>query len=260
MGRHHLSYSEQGRVWEDYLERVNRTISSFTSMNQICENSIMSMWVINSEIFETVKARWGKKPLPYHQVFVSVYYTRNIIYLQSSHALACIGFLDPSSNLNRTVYETLLRGYLFTVDQKEAEEYSHVIGTKEEKRYKFEKGASYLRKKLYTPPTREKHKRLYERLCISSHADIKGVALDYPNYLSDRVKANLKVILFLIYGNIQMMAECFFGFLDPKTRIKTKLSLKDIASIVGAVPSFEPDEGSYSSKIKLKHGNFLKVL
>lgn len=255
-----MSYSEKGRVWKDYLERVNRTISSFTSMNQICENTIKSMWVINSEIFETVKARWGKKPLPYHQVFVAVYYKRNIVYLQSSHALACIGFIDPSSNLNRTVYETLLRGYLFTVDQKEAEEYFHVIRTKEEEHYKFKKGASFLRKKLYTPLTREKHKKLYKRLCISAHADIKGVALDYPDYLSDQVKNNLKMILSFIYGNIQMMAECFFGFLDPKTRIIVKQSLKDIASILDAVPSFEPDEVSYSSKIKLKHGNFLKVL
>lgn len=189
-----------------------------------------------------------------------MYYKRNIIYLQSSHALACIGFIDPSSNLNRTVYETLLRGYLFTVDQKESEEYFKVIGTKKEEQYKFNKGASYLRRKLYTPPTREKHKQLYKRFCISAHADIKGAALDYPDYLSHRIINNLKMILFLTYGNIQMMTECFFVFLDPKTRSIIKLSLKDIASILGAVPSFEPDEELYLSKIKLKHGNFLNVL
>lgn len=255
-----MSYSEQGRVWEDYLERVNRTISAFAPMNQTCENTIKSMWLINSEIFETVKTRWGKQVLPSHQVFVSVYYRRNIIYLQSSHALACIGFLDPSSNLNRTVYETLLRGYLFTVDQKEAEEYFHIIGTKDEDNYNFNKGASYLRRKLYTFPTRKKHKKLYKELCISAHPNIKGVALDYPDYLPDRVRNSLKMILFLIYGNIQMMAECFFCFLDIKTRTIVKLSLNDIASISDAVPSFEPDGKSYSSKVRLKHGNFLKVL
>jgi hypothetical protein len=255
-----LSYSEHGRVWEDYLERVNRTIKSLALMNQICENTIKGMWFINSGIFDMVKVHWGKRELPNYQVFVSVFYKRNTIYLQSSHALSCIGFIDPSSNLNRTTYETLMRGYLFTVEPKEAEEYFKVIGTKEEESYQFKKGASFLRKKLYTDTTSEKHKNLYKMLCISAHPDIKGAARDYPEYLSNRIENNLKMILCLIYGTIQMMAECFTNFLDMKTKAVIKGSMEDIASTLGSVPLFEPDKEPYSSRIKFKRGNFLTVL
>jgi len=258
--RYDLSYSENARVWEDYLERVNRTIASFAEMNQICEDTIKSMWLINSQIFDTVKASWGMKKLPNHQVFVSIYYKRNVIYLQSSHALTCIGFLDPSSNLNRTVFETILRSYLFIVKQEEADEYFQVIGTVEEELYKIRKGVAYLRKKLYSPKTGEQLRNLYKILCISAHPDIKGAALDYPEYIPHRIEDNLKMIQYLMYGNIQIMAECFIDFLSPSTRKLIKTSLEGIASTLKSVPVFEPDKYSYSERIRLKHGNFLEAL
>jgi hypothetical protein len=188
---YHLSYSERARVWKDYLERVNRTIASFADINQICEDTIKSMWWINSEIFETVKASWGMRKLPNYQVFVSVYYKRNISYLQSSHALTCIGFIDPSSNLNRTVFETLLRGYLFIVGRKEADKYLQVMGTAAEESYTRKKGVAYIREKLYSPVTCGQHRNLYKELCVFAHPNIKGAALDYPEYLPQRTKDNL---------------------------------------------------------------------
>jgi hypothetical protein len=255
-----LSYSQPERVWKDYLERVDKTIASFASYNQACENAIKAMWLINGRIFKTVLSRWGKKVLPYHQVFVSVYYKRNIVYLQSSHALVSIGFIDPSSNLNRTVYETILRGYLFIVEQKEAEEYFQVIGTKEEDSYFFKKGMSYIRNKLYEPKIRQSQKKLYKMLCTSAHADIKGANLDYPKYLANRIEDNLRIILSLIYANIQMMVECFIDYLDSKTRIIIKDSMEEIASTILSVPLFEPNQLVHQSKIHLKSGNFLNVL
>jgi hypothetical protein len=251
---------DRGRVWEDYLDRVNRTIRSFANINQICEDTIKSMILIYSEIFEMVKTSWGKRKLPNHEVFVSVYYQRNIVYLQSSHLLTCIGFIDPSSNLNRTVYETLQRGYLFIVEPQEAEEYFQVIKTEKEESYRSRKGLKYIRKKLYMTNTEEEHKSLYSQLCISAHADIKGAARDYPKYLPKRIEDNLSTILCLMYGNIQMMSECFFDFLNPKARRIIKSSMKRIATTLGNVPLFEPDVDCYSSKVKLKRGNFLRVL
>jgi len=255
-----LSHLEPGRVWADYLERIDQTIAVFAPLNQICEDRIKAMWLINSGVFEVVKTSWGKRKLPNYQIFVSVFYKRNIIYLQSSHALTCIGFIDPSLNLNRTVFETLLRGYLFIVEKNEADQYFRVLGTKEEESYKFKKGVSYIRKKLYTPQTSEGHKRLYKLLCVSAHPDIKGTARDYPEYISNRIEQNFKMTLSLIYGNIQMMAECFTDFLDSKTKAIIIDTMETIASTLKAVPLFEPDRRSYSSKIRLKRGNFLKVL
>jgi hypothetical protein len=158
------------------------------------------------------------------------------------------------------VYEALLRGYLFTVEPKEADEYFQVIKTEKEELYRSKKGLGYIRRKLYLPKTEKEQKNFYSQLCISAHADIKGAALDYPNYLPDRIENDLYVILCLMYGNIQMMSECFFDFLNLNARRLIKLSMERIATNLSEVPLFEPDANSYSSRIKLKHGNFLKVL
>jgi hypothetical protein len=254
-----MSHLERGRVWEDYLERVNKTIKSLESLNQACEDTIKSMWLINSGIFETLKVRWGKKVLPNHQIFVSIYFKRNIAYLQSSHVLASIGFIDPSSNLNRTIYETILRGYLFIVEPNEANEYFQAIGTKEEESYFFNKGMKYVREKLYEPKARQIHRNLYKILCTSAHAGIKGANLDYPKYSANRIQDNLKMILSLTYANIQMMAECFIDYLDS-TKTLTRMSMETIASVLGSVPQFEPNQVVYRTKIQLKDGNFLNIL
>jgi hypothetical protein len=218
------------------------------------------MILICREILEAVKTTWGKKKLPNPQVFVSIYFQRNIVYLQASHILTCIGFINPSANLNRTVCESLQRGYLFTVEPEEANEYHQAIETEKVDLYHAQKGPSYIRRKIYLPETEKQEKDFYGQLCISAHADIKGAARDYPDYLPDRIGDNLSVILFLMYGNIQMMAECFFDFLNPNARKLIKQSMKKIASALQNVPLFEPNAISYSSRIKLKHGNFMEVL
>lgn len=172
-----MSHSDYGEWWKDYLDRVNKTRTSFANINQICEDTILSMIQIYSAIFESVETSLGTRKLPNYQAFVSIYYKRNVIYLQSSHILACIGFIDPSSNLNRTVYETILRGYLFIAKPEEADEYSQAIRTGKEESYQFRQGMRYIRETLYSPKTRKQHKDFYKQLCISAHADIKELRL-----------------------------------------------------------------------------------
>jgi hypothetical protein len=255
-----LSYLEKGRVWVDYLDRVSKTITSFAIINQTCEDTIKLMTLIDSGILRNVEVKWGKRKLPNYRVFVSVYYRRNITYLQSSHVSTCIGFIGPSANLNRTVFESLLKGYLFIVDSEEADEYFNVIETNKEKSYNYRKGVSYLIRKLNESKTSDSLKEFYRILCISAHADIKGMAADYPKYLPNRIHDNLSTILFLMYGNIQMMAECFFDFLDNKTKEIIKTAMENIAFDVGSVPLFEPNKEPYAAKLKLKKGNFLDAL
>lgn len=250
-----MSHSDYGELWKDYLSKVNKTITSFANINQICENTILSMMLIYSEIFESVKTS-----LPNYQAFIAFLYKRNITYLQSSHLLACIGFIDPSSNLNRTVYETILRCYLFITEPKEADEYSQAIRAEKEKSYDRKKGVKYIREKLYSPKTCKEHKEFYEQLCILAHPSIKGVAEDYPEHRPDRIKDNLSIILHLMYGNIQMMSECFFGLLNSQATKTIIPSMERIATTLEYVPLFEPDKDSYSSRIKLKRGNFREVL
>jgi len=257
-----LPYLEDGRLWVDYLNRVSRTITTFAIINQTCEDSVKLMLKINLGILGAINKKWGKRELPHHQVFVSIFYTRNIIYLQSSHALTCMGFIDPSLNLNRTAFESILKGYLFIVEHNEADEYyraiEHAIDNEEDETYSISRGVSYLRKKLYTPAMSEKHKELYKLLCISAHSDIKGAAQDYPKYLPNSIRDNLNMALLLMYGSIQMMAESFFDFLNPTTKAHIKEAMENIAFDVGSIPLLEPDREPYASK--LKKGNFLEVL
>ena len=85
--------------------------------------------MIDYGIWESLPTKLGVKKLPNFQVFVAVYYKRNITYLQSAHVLASIGFADPSLNLNRTVLETILRGYYFLLEPQEAQKYYEVMNT-----------------------------------------------------------------------------------------------------------------------------------
>ena len=52
-----LSYSEYGRVWENYLERVDKTIQSLINLNQLCEDLTKSMWLFNLKVIETMKKK-----------------------------------------------------------------------------------------------------------------------------------------------------------------------------------------------------------
>jgi len=239
---------------------VDKTRTSLADINQICEDTILSMMRIYFAIFESVKASSGTRKLPNYQAFVELLYKRNITYLQSSHLLACIGFIDPSSNLNRTVYESVLRGYLFIAEPNEAEEYSQAIRTGKEGLYQRSKSARYIRQKLYLPKTCKEHENFYGQLCISAHPDVKGAVLDYPEYRPDRTKDNLSVILHLMYGNIQMISECFFSLLNSQAIKIIIPTMERIATTLKYVPLFEPDKDSYSSRINLKRGNFREVL
>jgi hypothetical protein len=255
-----VSYLEDERVWVDYLKNINKTINGSAILNQTCEDTIKAMNLIDAKLLNAVLKQWGRRKLPNDQIFVSIYFKRNISYLQSSYALASIGFIDPSLNLSRTVFETLLREYLYIVDPKEAEEYFQVNGTKNEEAYYSQKGVGYMRKKLYSEEMNTKLKMFYGVLCTYSHPDIRGAGLGYPNYSLTLINDNFKTILSLMYGNIQVLAECFSSFLDAELIEIVKTTLENIAFDTKHIPLFEPDNQPYASNLRFKKGNFETLL
>ena len=174
---------------------------------------------------------------------------RNIAYLRSAYLLSCGAFCGPSRDVQRTVYETILRGYLFIVDQKEANlMYKFIDGTiesnardalRKRKFWPFE----YLINRLYIESTRKSHKKLFEELSRSSHPSIKGAYYDLV-YNESEVKDCLNTILSFGYGNIQMMAEGFINFLNSTLKGKVRESLLQISDTLGERPLFEPDLAS----------------
>ena len=77
-------------------------------------------------------------------------------------------------------------------------------------------------------------KKLHSNISYFSHASIKGVYND-TIYNQDEIKDCLEVILSLSYGNIQMMAECFYNFLDSPLRKKIKDNLIEISDALKSI-------------------------
>jgi hypothetical protein len=252
-------------IQEHYAGQAKRTVDSFPELTLVCESSLASMWIMKREWERIIQNRWGAKELPPHQKWVSIYFFRNMTYLRAAYLLAREGSCGASNDLQRTVHETILRGYLFIVDEKEATLYSSLIEgtiTPEEKEtlhkrkyYPF----NFLLKKLYTCKSRKSHRKVFQLLSRFSHPSVLGVFLDLQ-YSGKQVEDCLKMILALTYGTVQMMAEGFFELLDDRIKDTIKQILKGIADFLLAVPVFEPDQKMWLSKIKLREGNFLTVL
>jgi hypothetical protein len=240
---------------------VKKTEEKFEILTETSETIFKLMWYIDSKIWERAK-KIGES-LPNVQSFVSAYYRRNMVYLKSAYVLASMCFSYPSMNLQRTVYETILRGYLFIVDPQEADLYHLNLRTEEEEDFLRSRkwyGHSFLTDRLFEAKMRESHRTFYKELCISVHAEIKGVLRDFPNYVDEDVEDRLRIILSLSYGNAQMMAEAFYDILDESIKKALRIVFTEIVETLKSRPTFEPNKREYSSKLELKEGNFVDIL
>ena len=168
--------------------------------------------------------------LPPYQQFVLIYAGTLEAYLESAYLLSCTWFYQASRDLQRTVYETILKGYLFIVDNTEADlMYSYVKGTLNpiakrnlEKRrfWPFE----FMCDIMYDSTTREAHRKLYRALSSFSHPTIAGASLD-SEYHQISLRDALHMTLSFSYGSIQMVCEAFFDSLDIECRKIAKTAL-----------------------------------
>jgi hypothetical protein len=221
------------------------------SLAETCEIVLNSMWFLEDKIAE--KLRKKGDPLDPCHSFVLAYFRRNIVYLQSTYILSSMGFIHPSINLQRTVYETMLRSYFFIVNPKEANQYyAHLRTDEEEKFLKSRKRYSqwFLADKLFKSETKDAHRLFYKHLCISAHAEIKGLLKDFPKYDEKGIEDNLKVVLSLSYGNIQVVSEAFLELYDESLKKFIKEILVRIAQLTKSKPAFEPDKDRWASKLR----------
>ena len=252
-----------GDIWKDYSERGERTAKTFPVLNRVCQHALSSMWLMKNRLM-TALLQLGEE-LPPQQQFISIYFMRNITYLQSAYLLSYGGYCAPSRDLERTLYETILRGYLFIANEDEANlMYECIEGTASPERKEMLRKRKFwpfefMIKQLYLEDSRKLHRQLFQELSYSSHPSIKSVVPDLE-YREDQVRDGLKMILSLIYGTIQMMTECFFHLLDSEFKDIIKASLTEIADLLGEIPLFEPNKPDMVSKIRFKKGNFLTIL
>ena len=100
-------------IQTSYLSKAKKTAKKFPKLTLICQRALASMWTVKKQWETIIQTLWGAKELPPHQQWVSIYFFRNMTYLRAAYLLAREGSCGASNDLQRTAYETLLRGYLF---------------------------------------------------------------------------------------------------------------------------------------------------
>jgi hypothetical protein len=252
--------------WMFHSQRLEATEKKYPKLNQLCLNSLDSMWKINQECGRRVTARSRGTQIPAVEQCVSIYYQRNITYLRAAYLLASVSLTEPTANVLRTIYETILRGYFFIVRNDEADlmcaKIEQKISNEDKDRLRKRKywPFRFLIGELYTEKTKKSAKLLFEDfLSRSSHPSVRSAMVDF-NYSGESVNDKLNLITMLSYGNIQMLAECFFDYFTDELKLLIKNSLFNIADFYKEVPVFEPDKPLFFDKIRLRNGNFMELL
>jgi len=99
-------------IWTYYEDRKNR-INILQELD-VVEKVLQEMWFSCNIISEIMNNRTLNSST---ELFISTYFMRNITYLYSSYESERIGNTMPSYNLQRTVLETIIKGYVFVVDE-----------------------------------------------------------------------------------------------------------------------------------------------
>jgi len=100
-------------IWDKIEKNEAETIAMCPIIDDV-EVVLQNMWTsvaLSESIFEKTK------PQRSSELFIMTYYLRNITYLVGSYQLAKQGYVIPSHNLQRTIIETLVKGYLFIVEE-----------------------------------------------------------------------------------------------------------------------------------------------
>lgn len=245
--------------WGHWFERARKTKEELGALDELCETALKTMWQIDRKLGDSARKR-GEILLP-NQAFVWGYFRRNITYLHSAHILACLGFISPTENLLRTVYETVLRSYLFIVSPTEAEQYYSVLGTGKEEDFRQKHfGFKILKKELFKPDTAEVHTKFYRKLCESAHPGIKGTLKDFPSASKNQIEDKLKLLAMLSYGNVEMLTECFLELFDDSLKKDARAILFGIVNTIQEISQFEPDKDAYARTLRLKGRDFLEIL
>jgi len=99
-------------IWTYYEDR-KKSINILQELD-VVEKVLQEMWFSCNIISEIMNNRILNSST---ELFISTYFMRNITYLYSAYESARIGNTMPSYNLQRTVLETIIKGYVFVVDE-----------------------------------------------------------------------------------------------------------------------------------------------
>lgn len=99
-------------IWTYYDDR-KKCVNILQEID-VVEKVLQEMWFSCNFISEFMNNRTLNSST---ELFISTYFMRNITYLYSAYESARIGNTMPSYNLQRTVLESIIKGYVFVVDE-----------------------------------------------------------------------------------------------------------------------------------------------
>jgi len=97
-----------------FLKKREKEIEETINVIDDVEFILQEMW-FSGALMEKLFLRYIPKVSS--EILINTLYFRNVTYLTSSYQLAKIGFIMPSHNLQRTVLESLVKGYLYIVEE-----------------------------------------------------------------------------------------------------------------------------------------------
>lgn len=100
-------------IWEIIESYEKESIERIGIIDAV-ETILQNLWTsvaLSESIFDKYTPQLSS------ELFITTYYIRNISYFVGSYQLAKQGLVIPSHNLQRTILETLIKGYMFIVEE-----------------------------------------------------------------------------------------------------------------------------------------------
>ncbi|MBA7470693.1 hypothetical protein ES707_05980 [subsurface metagenome] len=212
----------------------------------VCEAVLENLWLIFEKLKVEIKKLGDKGgELPPVQQFNSIFFLRNIPYLISAFMLSEQGLVNPSRNIQRTIYEQILRSHLFLKYPDEADvwmQYWETMDDESEKLMKQKRwfGHAYMIDKLYEGKKKENIKAFYKIICGFAHPDIKSLWSDYDKI--DGVPDTLNLILGLTYETILLLQKTFGAELSGDLHELCEDTKNIIGEFLGEIIDFVPNK------------------
>lgn len=108
-----MSFNFNKPIWT-VIEEREREIQERLDVLDVVEEVLQEMWISCKLIIDFNK---NKKFNNSSELLINTYYFRNYQYLFSSYELGKKGFTMPSHNLQRTVLESIIKGYIFILNK-----------------------------------------------------------------------------------------------------------------------------------------------
>jgi len=244
-----------------FRTRVERTRANFPSLVKVCSEVIAFQWKIRNLFSMRVKEP-GSGESPPHQQFIMIYFARNAIYLRAAFTLAQEGSTSPCYDVLRTVFETILRGYLFALAPDEAKlMYGYIKNALTSEQQKDLKRKAFFNfdynlKRLWDDKDIDKINQVYRQLCRFSHPSVLGAELDW-RYSKNSVKDCLRMTSSLSFGNIQVLMEGFPEYIKGEARDICRDALVMVRNKLGFSPLFTPSSSEFQPRMEIQPSDII---